>query len=511
MSDQPAAPRSRASYSKALGFNLASFASAALLAVGSSVAVARLYGARTLGEFALASAPAMMLNYLSTVQEQAALVRELAQLEPRAPRVTGLFAAVLTFSTGLTLLVTVPFVIVSYFVFHSGLHHASLFVPSVVLILIYLLLRNPCWNCDTVLSAFRAGRELFLVRTVEALAYLAAVVCFAVVLRSVWGIVAATGAMTGVALLARLIMIRRFMRYRVPFGEIRGGFKTLPVLIKWGLKASPTSLFEGIGNQTPIWALGALASPAALGAFTRARNLGGRTIDLLHRILEMLLPTLVERHSSGDRVGYERAYVETVRYSAVAFGAIAAVGGGAARGIMSAFGPDFTQASWALAAILLSLPFGAFSTIQAGALWSRNRPAVVSVIYGVALVVNVVLTVVLIAAFGVTGAGVALVAATVIEIPLTYWFAGSSLVRVTSLWPRRQIAGLGGAYLGSFLIAYAVDNALADAAGALLAIAAGGVSFALLAFVLRVVQPRDLDRLRGALRSVPRRRVLQPS
>jgi O-antigen/teichoic acid export membrane protein len=504
-------PRVRDSYAKALGFNVASFGFVAVVALASSVAVARLYGAATLGEFALAAAPAAILNYLSTVQEQAALVRELSQLEPRVPRVTGLFAAVLTFSTALTALVSVPFVIGSYFVFTDGLHRPSLFVPSAALIGIYVVAQNASWNCDTVFSAFRAGRDLFVVRAVEALLYPSAAVALAGVLPSVWGLVVATGAMALFALVARLLLIRRLMRYRVALDEIMRGFRTLPALAKWGLKASPTSIFEGISNQTPIWTLGVLTSAAALGAFTRARNLGGRVIDLLHRILEMLFPTLVERLASGETEAYERAYVETARYAAVGFGALAAVGGGAATGIMSAFGPGFTRASWAFAAILLSLPFTAFSAIQSSALWSHNRPTVVSVIAGLGLLAHAVLTVTLTLAFGLTGAGVAFLVANVVQIPLAYWLAGSSLVKVTRLWPRREIVALVGAYAGGFLAARVVYDSLPDAGGTVLAIAAGGASFVLLALTLRVVQPRDWTRLRLVLRSVRRARVLQPS
>ncbi len=74
-----------------------SFLANALLALVTSVIVARLYGVSAIGEFALAGAPAGAVWLLSTVREQPALMRRLTPLAPRDPLVTGLFAAVLSF------------------------------------------------------------------------------------------------------------------------------------------------------------------------------------------------------------------------------------------------------------------------------------------------------------------------------------------------------------------------------------------------------------------------------
>src|SRR5262249_11395100 len=115
--------RKRATFSEGMAFGGASFALSAIVGLASSVAIARLYGASTLGALALAQAPALALAYLSTAQEQAGLVRQLSTLAPRAPRVTGLFAAVFAFSLGLTLIVTAIAIPASYLLLHGPLHH----------------------------------------------------------------------------------------------------------------------------------------------------------------------------------------------------------------------------------------------------------------------------------------------------------------------------------------------------------------------------------------------------
>lgn len=104
----------RASYSEGAAFAVLSFVSLAVVGLVSSIAVARAYGVDPIGEFAIAAAPAIALSVLSQLREQAGLVRELAVLPPRAPRVTGLFAAVMAFSFTLTLVVAIPVTVGTY-------------------------------------------------------------------------------------------------------------------------------------------------------------------------------------------------------------------------------------------------------------------------------------------------------------------------------------------------------------------------------------------------------------
>src|SRR5271157_508871 len=95
----------RASYRSGFFFGTLSFF--AMTAVGflSTIVTSRLYGVRIIGEFALVWAPVAALWILSTVKEQQALIKEITGLPPRHPRVTQLFAAVFTFSSGLTAVV----------------------------------------------------------------------------------------------------------------------------------------------------------------------------------------------------------------------------------------------------------------------------------------------------------------------------------------------------------------------------------------------------------------------
>src|SRR5919197_3816376 len=109
----------RGSFSRGAGIGVLSFGLILTISLVTQIAVARVYGVRVIGEFALAFAPTGAVWILSTVREQAALVRELANLAPRQPRSTALFLAVLCFSFGLTLVVAAIAVPIVWLVFHG--------------------------------------------------------------------------------------------------------------------------------------------------------------------------------------------------------------------------------------------------------------------------------------------------------------------------------------------------------------------------------------------------------
>lgn len=135
-------PSKRGSLSAGLSFSAASFVGTTTVALFTSIFIARLYGIRVVGAFALVMAPVAAVTLLSTVREQPALQREVAILPPRHPRVTGLFLAVLGFSSGLTFVIAAIAIIAVYVVFHGPVHHPALFMPAVASLAGYALRRG---------------------------------------------------------------------------------------------------------------------------------------------------------------------------------------------------------------------------------------------------------------------------------------------------------------------------------------------------------------------------------
>lgn len=488
----------RASYSSGAGFGVLSFAVFAILAVIGSIVTARLYGIAVIGQYALVIAPVGAAWYLSSAREGAAFVRKLAVLEPRAPRCTGLFAAVSTFSIGLTLVVTAVALPVVYALFNGPIDHPSLFLPAAVSLAGYAVVTNTSANIDVVFSAFRAGRELFWIRLHQAVAFIALAIALSFARDDVWALVVATLGSSATSLAHRALAVRAFMAFRVPRNEIRQGFRELPELIRFGLKLVPGSLASGVCSEVGTWVLAITASVSALGAYSRASMLTNRLHEVHWRITEMLFPTLVGRRAGGDVGGFDRALVDTLRYCCAGLLLPAAAGGGAAASVMALFGPGFERAAPALAILLVVPAATALASTERAALLAVDRPWTTSAIAVVKMVVTVIASVVLTLWIGITGTAVALLAGAVVEVAwmgaLTSRYLDAPL-RV--LWPRRERAALVLAYVAGFAAARAVISFLPGLAGLLPALGAGAVAF--MVALLAAGGTNDRDRARAAL------------
>ncbi len=497
----------RRSYRSSLAYGGLSFLSTAGLGVFTSIAVARTYGIDVIGLYALVLAPTGAMWFLSTMREQAGLVRELANLEFRAPRVTGLFAAVLAFSTGLTILVGTVTMTIVYFVYRGPIGQPELFMPALVSMIGYVTIQNVGWNYDMLFSAFRAGRQLFAVRLSSNVAYLVMAVGLGLAWQSVWSLVIATLASNAFALVHRIEKSRQFMRYSVSLGVLRDGFRTLPSMVLFGVKLAPGAVADGVANEAGTWLLGGMGSVQAVGAYNRAWTLGSRFRDVNYRITEVLFPTLVARRASGDQRGMDRAMVDSLRYQTAAMLLVAAVGGGAAHGVMGLFGTGFDQGANALALILLVPAIVGVVSILGTALVAADRPWITSVIAIIRMVVTLVLMVGFTYWFSLTGTASALVIG--YAGSATFYFVVTRRhmgMPIWSLWTPRQIAGQVLAYAGGFLVSRLVDDATPGPGGLLLALTAGGAAYVLLILAVGGISPRDRRRIREARTKLAARR-----
>ena len=361
-------------------FGALSFFAVAGLGVISTILTARLYGVQIIGQFALVSVPVAVLWALSSVKEQQSLIREITGLPPRHPRVTQLFAAVFTFSAALTLFVAVIDLVVCWFVFRGPLHAPDLIAPAFVSVAGRAIIGNTGWNIDSVLSAFVAGRQIFWVRLHEVLSFLIIAMILGLGLRSVWGLVIATVGGYFTSLIHRILAVRPFVRGRLSWEEYRAGLRVLPDLLRFGLKATPGQIAQGISQQIGVWALGTVAPVAVVGAYSRAQTIPQRLQQASMRITEVFYPTLVGRHTKGDSHGFDRALIDSIRYEMVGMLLIAATIGGAAHSVLKIFGPGFDQATTALALLVLFPALASVTVTQTQALWATSRPGRTSVI-----------------------------------------------------------------------------------------------------------------------------------
>ena len=491
----PASSTKRASYRSGFAFGTLGFLCVAVVGVISTILTARLYGVRIIGEFALVWAPVAALWNLSTIKEQQALIKEITGLPARHARVTQLFAAVFTFSVGLTVGMATLDAVVCLVVFPGPLHAPALLAPALINIAGYVIVTNIGWNIDSIFSAFVAGRQLFWVRLHEALSFIAIAMIIGVTWRSVWGLVIAIIGSSFTSLIHRMIWVRPFVRMRLTLKEYRSGLKVLPELLRFGLKATPGQIAQAASQQGGVWALGMVAPVAVVGAYSRAQTIPQRLQQASMRITEVLYPTLVGRHKEGDGHGFDRALIDSIRYEVIGMLLIAAVIGGAARSILKVFGPGFSIATTALALLAIFPALASITVTQTQALWATNRPALTSVIAVLRLIITVALLVILTPSIGITGPAIALLAGYLMVIVISGAALHSTLSRPMRItWPLRERVALATAYAAGFTAAKLVEHAFPSVVGLPFCLVAGTVVYAVVFLVCGGLNSRDRRR-----------------
>lgn len=489
----------RGSYRAGFFFGTLSFLASVGLGFISTVITARLYGIEVIGEFALVWAPVAVMWTLSSIKEQQALIREITQLQPREPRVAQLFAAVFTFSFGLTVAVAILDAVASYFLFRGPLHQPDLLAPALAAIAGYTLILNTAWNLDSILSAFVAGRKLFWVRLTENLGFIVIATGIGLAWRSVWGLVIGTIGASALALVQRFFFARAYTRFRLSWAEYRAGMDCLPELLRFGLKATPGQMAQGIAQQGGIWAIGMVAPVAIVGAYSRALVIPKSLQTASMKITEVLFPTLVGRKSEGDGHGFDRALIDSIRYEVIGMLLFAATIGGAAHTVLKIFGPGFDAAAPALALLALYPALASVTTTQTQGLWAVDRPGLTSLIAIVRLLLTIALLVVLTPQMHMVGPALALLAGFVVVVVLSGLALRNHLERpLRATWPRRERVVLLGSYAAGFGAAHAVQGLAPPLLGIPLALLAGGLAFALVLAACGGVNDRDRARLAEA-------------
>jgi O-antigen/teichoic acid export membrane protein len=449
-----------------------------------------------IGEFALVTAPVGILWIVSTAKEQPALIKEIVGLPPRHPRITKLFAAVFTFSSGLTVIMSVVVAVVSILIFRGPLHRPELIPPMLVSLAGYAIVTNTAWNVDSIFSAFVAGRRLFWVRLHETLSFLTIAVALGLAWRSVWGLVIATIGASLTALVHRTVAVRPLVSLRLNLAGYREGLQSLPSLLRFGLKITPGGIAQGISQQAGIWAIASVAPLALVGAYSRAQTIPDRLQQVNFRIVEVLYPTLVGRRSSGDGLGFDRALLDTTRYALIGMLLIASVCGGAAHAVLTLFGPGFSRAAPAFALLIAYPAFVTITAAQTQALWAVERPALTSVTALARLTVTIILTFALTPMVGIVGPAIALLAGLFVNIA---WNSVALLpflsraLRVT--WPLRQRFALVAAYVVGFAAARAIERSDPSFGGLLLSLLLGSVAYLAAFLASGGLNQRDRDRL----------------
>lgn len=500
----PSAPagEERASLRTGMGYAASSFAVNAVVQLFSSVLTARLYGVDTIGEYALVTAPWLTLIQFSTLSEQIALVRELSVLPARDVRVGRLFFPVLGLSMTLTSSVAVIVAVLSTAALRGPIGEPQLVAPALVVLLGYVFIDNVSWNLDSVFSAFRAGRTLFIARLTQVISFFALALAFRIVSSSVWSLALATVLSFLLALLVRLGYVRRHLTW-VAWAEVRQGVRELPRLLKFSLQLVPGSIANGLSSQAATWLLGAVSSVRTVGAYSRAAGVAIRIQDAGFRLSEMVFPAMVERQHRDDISGFRDDLQLAVRGAAIPLLLVTSVVGGVAPGALLVFGEGFDQAANAFALLLLGYTLSVISLMMGKAVLAQGRPVIVTTLVIVRSVVTIAVMVPLAASFGATGAAAAFALGYVLDVGLRLQMVRRSVFADGLGAIARTGVAVVVAGAPAFAVARMIESNLVEPLGVLSGLAAGSVVYVA---VLLVVGGITGDERRRLVRAAAARR-----
>lgn len=498
----------RLSLGHGMSFAAMSFATSAMVTMASSITTSHIYGVKVIGEYALVSAPWALVAQLSTLNEQVALVKAVAVLPPRHPRISGLLGVVLGFSFLLTAAVAVVAMAVTALIFRGPVGRPDLILPAGVILAGYTVIENTSWNLDMVFAAFRRGRDLYLIRAAVVVTFLTVGVGGVIVTHSVWALTWATVASFLIPFLLRLGLIGRLVAVRGHRHQLTAALPELPGMLRFGIRVVPGTVASGVSTNVGTYVLGSAASVGIVGAFSRAAGLSSRLADAGFRVCEMLFPTLVRAWEADDREEFHRILSGTLRLTAVALFPPIAAACGVARSVMGVFGPGFARGTDALIGLLLAWVFVVFGRVQAQAFLAADRPTMATVVSLVRMAVTVVTVYPFAVSWGATGVALSFLAGAVVEAVIRDVLLHRRVLRPGD---RLGTAGLVIRLALTSGAAFAIAHLLQPASGALLraglALAAGLLTAVGMIVATRLVRP---DEIRLAVAAV-RRRSAQPA
>ena len=484
-----------------------SFGSTVVLGLLGAVLISRLYGVAVVGEFALASAPYVLVSQFSNLGEQYALIHRLSTERPDSSTSASLFSVVFAFSTGITLLSAAVAAPVAVLLLRGPADQPDLVGPALVLIAAYVLGANPAWNIDMLQTAFRSTGALLVGRFFDVgFLLLTSVVLAFVRERTTETLVLSTVITFTFTLLLRIAMARRVLTGRPTRASLREAVRELPALVRFGMPIVPGAVAQALTGQAGLWLISAVRSVTVLGAYSRANNLSGRLQEAGYRLSEVMLPGLSQACRGGDYAGAAASFSWWRRLVALGLGAACAPAAGAAVGLLAVFGPGFSTAALPLAIMLVGYATVVLSLVHSSLLLALERPGVVSRMVLLRCAVALALVGPLTLALGATGAALALTAGFLVEFAVILRRTDRELrptgATISSLPWGRLVVSL----VLSAGTARLVDVALEGVLGTLAALLAGLAVFAGVAIATGQVQRSELQegvrRVSGRGRSV---------
>lgn len=329
----------------------------AVLVVATNVVNARLFGAETLGRFALSSSPWLLALAVSNFGENAALIRLLSVEDRRGPKTLPMAAATLVISSAWTTLIGGAILLIVWFGLQGLVVDEGLFVHAVVLVATFVLLINPTWVLQSAFIAYGSGRDIFLSRLVQPAAFLVLSVAFHGWGDGVASLVAASVASSALGLAYVLVRSPAFLGGRLSPRSFREAGDNVRALVSFAWRWAPGNLANALSAQSGLWVIAGTAGTAEAGVYSRVLGLQERAGDLSARLQDGVVPALIRSAHRGDRASFSSAWWSVLGPALTVATIVIPTAMLSAGSAIRVLGPDFYSGGPALMWVVLGAGF----------------------------------------------------------------------------------------------------------------------------------------------------------
>jgi O-antigen/teichoic acid export membrane protein len=310
---------------------------------------------------------------------------------------------------------------------------------------------------------------------------------------SIW----ALGVVIGIALLHRLIPIKDIIS-AAPMESA-----TRKTALKFALTVAGVLVVEYfLWRESEVMFLGAFRPAEEVGFYSLAVKLPYMAMTLIPSVFGMvLLPSITEQFGRGDMDRLRTIYLSAARYLMILALPLAAAGIALARPLVIVlYGSEYTPVILLMQVLFIPFAMMSIALAATSTIYGINQPSFILKVGLFLICLSIGLDLWLIPRYGMMGAAIGSSIPRLIAVPIYIRFASR---RIGVTWPLADTAKIVLASLITGAALFILQSYLNDILSLILSIPLGIAIYVVAILVLRAINSRDLETLRGMQSSLP--------
>lgn len=366
---------------------------------------AHMLGSDILGTVTLLTSLLGIFKPISNLGEQFALVPALNRYAEREPQATGLFWVTLLLAFTSSLLMAVPYGLLTGGILLNFYHRPDLLGPLWGFLGVSYLLGNTLYLLAAPYQAYRQMKHLAVFEVVVGLGkilILVGIVAWAgpTLMAAIWA--------QGVGFLLNLILLLVFLPRVLgkPVGPVSllGMRRDLAEIYRFSFKALPGNASISVLQHADRLVLGYCASPAVLGVYAITYSLFEKVLMMGANYEVMVFASTAKLHARGERVMLLRLFGSALRTSFGMLMPIVVLMIGFSETVLGVFGQEFSAGAMALSILMVGILLDNFSRITMAMMAGMGCPGKKAMVMMSGGGVNLLMSFLLIPGMGLVGA-----------------------------------------------------------------------------------------------------------